>query len=74
MPIFAKMQNHLKNELRNIISGKSEVRHGGTIQAITSYLERNSQASGKIEGAKQIREQETEQLKYQVLCIANALF
>lgn len=53
----------LKNELRNIISGKNEVRHGTTIQAITSYLRGSSQASGVAKNEKHFKKQETKLLK-----------
>ena len=57
------MQNHLKNELHNVISGKSQVSYGAIIQAIASYLDNGSQASDEIESSKQIREQETKKLE-----------
>lgn len=53
----------MKNELRNIISGKSKVRQGAIIQAITGYLKR-SQGSGKLaKEAKHYKEEETTHLK-----------
>lgn len=61
--IFVLMQNQLKNELRNIISGKVQVRFGTIIQTIASDLEKGPQANSKIEDTKQIREQETERLE-----------
>lgn len=57
------MQNHLKNELHDIISGKSQVRFGAVIQTITRYLSDGAQTSSETEGAKQIREQETKKLE-----------
>lgn len=57
------MQNHLKNELRNIISGKSQVSFGTIIQTIASYLDNGSQSSDEIKSSKQIREQETKKLE-----------
>ena len=57
------MQNHLKNELHDIISGKSQVRYGTTIQAITNYLGKSTQSSPKTEETKQIRDQETKRLE-----------
>ncbi len=57
------MQNHLKNELHNIISGKSQVSFGATIQTIASYLNNGSQSSNETENSKQIREQETTRLE-----------
>ena len=57
------MQNHLKNELHNIISGKSQVSFGATIQTIASYLNNRSQSSNEAENSKQIREQETTRLE-----------
>jgi len=32
------MENHLKHELHNVLSGKSQVRFGTIIQSIASYL------------------------------------
>jgi hypothetical protein len=57
------MQNHLKDELHNIISGKSQVRYGAIIQTITSYLENGENSSPEIEVTKQVREEETKSLE-----------
>ncbi len=57
------MQNHLKNELRNIISGKSQVRFGAIIQTITGYLNYGAKAGATTEEFKQVRQQETEKLE-----------
>ncbi len=57
------MQKHLKNELYHIISGKSEVRFGATIQAVASHLSDGTQSSPKTQDTKQIREQETKKLE-----------
>ncbi|MCF8254025.1 MAG: hypothetical protein K9I36_06805 [Bacteroidia bacterium] len=57
------MQNHLKNELHHIISGKSQVRFGATIQTVASYLSDGTQTSPKAQDTKQIREQETKNLE-----------
>ncbi len=57
------MQNHLKNELYHIISGKGQVRFGATIQAVASYLGNGAQSGPKTQGTKQIREQETKSLE-----------
>jgi hypothetical protein len=56
------MSNHLKNELHNIISGKSEVSYGAAIQAITGYLKNGTKSGFETEKSKQIREEETENL------------
>jgi hypothetical protein len=58
------MQNHLKNELHNIISGKSEIRFGTIIQTITSYLSDGSQTSPNAENEKHHDKQETEKLEF----------
>ena len=63
MLTFVSMQNHLKNELHNIISGKSQVSFGATIQAIASYLNDGSKSSIETQDSKQIREQETKRLE-----------
>jgi hypothetical protein len=57
------MQNDLKNELHNIISGKGAVRYGAAIQSITGYLNNGSTASTKTENTKQFKEEETERLE-----------
>ena len=57
------MSNQLKNELHNIISGKSQVKFGTTIQAIACYLRNGAQSGSKVENSKQIREQETKKLE-----------
>jgi len=56
------MQNHLKNELHNVLSGKSEIRFGAIIQSIASYLVDGTQASGIIEDEKHFKQQETKKL------------
>jgi hypothetical protein len=53
------MKNDLKNELHNILSGKSKVRFGTIIQAITCYLNNSSQTSSTIEIEKSFKKQET---------------
>lgn len=63
IPIFVEMQDHLKNELHHIISGKSTVRFGATIQAVASYLNDGTQSSPKAQDTKQVREQETKRLE-----------
>ena len=57
------MQNHLKNELRDVISGKIQVRFGATIQAAAGYLGDGAQAGPNAEDPRQIRKQETKRLK-----------
>lgn len=57
------MTKSLKNELRDIISGKSEVRHGRIIQTITRYLKESTAPGSEIKGTKHFKEQETENLK-----------
>ena len=48
----------MKNELQNIISGKSTVRYGNAIQKITSYLNKGKSTSGTFEPSKQIKSEE----------------
>jgi hypothetical protein len=57
------MSNDLKNELFNILSGKSEVRFGTIIQAIASYLKDGDTASSGIEDEKHFKKQETKRLE-----------
>lgn len=53
----------MKDELLNIISGKSEVRNGAAIQAITGYLRRSSGASEVAKNEKHFKKEETKILK-----------
>ena len=57
------MQNDLKDELHNVISGKSPVRFGTTIQAIASYLNDGSQAGRDNSDEKYLKKQEPEKLE-----------
>jgi hypothetical protein len=57
------MTNQLKNELHNIISGKSQVRYGATIQAVANHLRNGTQPGSEVENTKQIREQEKKKLE-----------
>lgn len=61
------MQEQLKNELYDVISGKSQVRYGAVIQSIASYLGKSSQPGSKIENPKQFKEQEEEKLRAYIL-------
>lgn len=56
------MQNKIKHELRQVISGKSQVRFGGTIQAITRHLGEGPSSGPKAEKPKQFRNKEAESL------------
>ena len=57
------MQNRLKYELHNILSGKSEVRFGAVIQTIASYLKNGETASGATESQKHLKSEETKSLE-----------
>jgi hypothetical protein len=57
------MQNDLKNELHNVLSGKSEVRFGTIIQAIACYLNNGAQTSSTIKDEKSFKKQETKILE-----------
>jgi len=57
------MQNHLKYELHNVLSGKSEVRFGTIIQAIACYLKNGEKTSAAIESGKHFKGEETERLE-----------
>ena len=52
----------IKNELQNILSGKSEVSHGESIQAITCYLRESLETSEKIKGTELNKSEETKKL------------
>ena len=66
------MQNHLKNELHNVLSGKSQIRLGTIIQTIASYLNDGAQASKTIEVEKHHKKQETERLEDYIFCYTNS--
>jgi hypothetical protein len=57
------MQNQLRDELHNVLSGKSKVRFGAIIQTITCYLSDGAQASSTAEDQKHHDEQETARLE-----------
>jgi len=57
------MQNGLKYELHNILSGKSEVRFGTTIQTISGYLKNGETTSETTETEKYLKSEETERLE-----------
>ena len=63
LSIFVEVQSDLKNKLHYIISGKSQVRFGATIQAIASYLTDGAESSPKTQDTKQIRKQEEKRLE-----------
>ena len=48
----------MKHELQNIISGKSHVEHGATIQAIASYLKNGKRTSTLVEKGIHFKKQE----------------
>lgn len=48
----------MKDELQDIISGKSQVRHGSTIQTISRYLRKSKSPGGTFESGKQIKSEE----------------
>lgn len=50
-------------EIKNIISGKSKVRYGDTIQTIANYLRGSQKAGYSIKDTKLIKLEETEALK-----------
>nr|WP_315174319.1 hypothetical protein [uncultured Flavobacterium sp.] len=53
----------MKHELQNIISGKSQVRHGDAIQAIVSHLRRSKSSSSETKESKQIKSEEARSIK-----------
>lgn len=57
------MQNHLKHELHNVFSGKSQIRFGTIIQSIASYLNDGAQTGTIIEDEKHFKKQETKSLE-----------
>jgi hypothetical protein len=57
------MQNHLKNEIHNVLSGKIEVRYGAIIQSIACYLKNGAPTSSEIENIKHYKKQEEKRLE-----------
>ena len=57
------MQNHLKDELQNVLSGKSEIRFGTVIQAIASYLNDGEKTGSTIEIEKHFKSKEAKKLE-----------
>ena len=53
----------MKNELQHIVSGKSQVRHGNSIQAIANYLRKSKSTSKTFEFSKQIKSEEATLIK-----------
>jgi hypothetical protein len=53
----------MKDELQNIISGKSKVKYDRAIQAVTRYLKRSYSAGELVKDEKQFKSKETALLK-----------
>ena len=53
----------MKHELQDIISGKSQVRHGNSIQAVSGYLRKSKSSSGTVASSKQIKSEEASLIK-----------
>jgi hypothetical protein len=60
------MPNELKAKLYDVLSGKSEVRNGEAIQAITNYLSQSQETSRDIKGTKLFKEQEKQRLEFYI--------
>ena len=54
----------MKDELQNIISGKSPVRDGDIIQAISCYLRKSKSTGATFEPSKQVKSQEATLIKH----------
>jgi hypothetical protein len=48
----------MKDELQNIISGKSQVKHGTTIQAAPNYIRNGKKTSNLVKGSNDFKKQE----------------
>jgi hypothetical protein len=53
----------MKHELQNILSGKSQVRHGDAIQKISRYFRRSKSTSKTFESSKSIKSEEATLIK-----------
>ncbi|MDR2206315.1 MAG: hypothetical protein LBE36_09215 [Flavobacteriaceae bacterium] len=56
----------MKNELRNILSGKNKVRFGTIIQAISGYLRESAKTGTETKNSKFFKKQETAQLEHYI--------
>lgn len=56
------MHKSLKDELHDVISGKSQVRFGTIIQTVAHYLKNGTETGSNTQGQKQIRKQEEKKL------------
>lgn len=56
------MQKSLKDELHDVISGKSQVRFGTIIQTVAHYLKNGAGTGSNAQGQKHLRKQEEEKL------------
>jgi hypothetical protein len=50
------MSNHIKSTLYDVLSGKSEVRNGTAIQAISNYPRQSQEASTSAKETKLFKE------------------
>ena len=57
------MQKSLKDELHDIISGKSQVRFGTIIQTVSNYLKEGFETGPIVKDKKQVRKQEEKKLE-----------
>ena len=51
-----------KNELKDVLCGTSQVKHGTLIQAAARYLKRSQKTSSMAQKSKLFKEEETERL------------
>lgn len=58
MIVFAIRSNPIKQELYDVISGKSKVRYGKAIQAIAGYLRKSKETGQNTKESKFFKEQE----------------
>ena len=61
------MQNDLRYELQNVLSGKSKISFGTTIQAIANYLKNGETTSPSIEITKHFKSEETQRLENYII-------
>jgi len=61
------MQNDLRYELQNVLSGKSQISVGTTIQTIANYLKNGETTSQSIENAKYFKSEETQRLENYII-------
>jgi hypothetical protein len=57
----------MRDDIQNILSGKSQVKYNHLIQTTCSYLKRSEGTSSMVKNHQQLKEEETKRLIQQLL-------